>query len=514
MLRQGAASGWCRIRNRTSVRAIPRQPAERSGSPVPGRVRRAAQDAGWTAAIVLPCALVAVLTTRLLGPLALFWPANAVLLGMLLRHPERASAAGWFGALGAFLAADRIAGTGWAPTLWLNLANMTGVAAGYLVATRILPAGALRLDQPRAMLSMLVVCLAGAAAEALVGGTAGAVLFGRGLVPSLLDWFNGQLAMDIILLPLFLTAPRPLGGLAARLRAPSGWHPHDVLPVAALALSLAGAIVIGGPGVLALPVPALIWCALRYPVFPTLVLTALMSTAQLFAIALGLLRLPDIDLLYINAILSARLGIALVALGPMAVAIVNGARNDLLHRLDHLARHDHLTGALRRGAFLERAGAVLAELAAAGKPAAVVMIDVDHFKQVNDRFGHAGGDRVLAAVAGALRDELPGDAILGRLGGEEFAALLPGTGPGEAGAAAERLRRRVAALSLADVIEGGGPPPTGVTASFGLSACDSGRPRPLEQLLARADAALYAAKAAGRNRVEEAGAGAEGRPSA
>ncbi len=71
------------------------------------------------------------------------------------------------------------------------------------------------------------------------------------------------------------------------------------------------------------------------PVFPTLVLTALMSTAQLFAILLGLLRLPDIDLFYLDALLSARLGIALVALGPMAVAIVDGARNDLLHRLDH-----------------------------------------------------------------------------------------------------------------------------------------------------------------------------------
>ncbi|SFU78280.1 diguanylate cyclase (GGDEF) domain-containing protein [Methylobacterium sp. 174MFSha1.1] len=488
------------------MRAIQRQPAERSGSPVPGRARQALQDAGWTAAIVLPCALVAILTTRLLGPLALFWPANAVLLGMLLRHPERASAAGWLGALVAFLAADRIAGTGWAPTLWLNSANMTGVAAGYLAATRLLPAGALRLDQPRAMLSMLVVCLAGAGAEALVGGAAGPVLFGRALVPSLLDWFNGQLAIDIIVLPLFLAAPRsrPLGGFVARLRAPSRWHPHDVLPVAALALSLALAIVLGGPGVLALPVPALIWCALRYPVFPTLVLTALMSTAQLFAIVLGLLRLPDIDLLYLDALLSARLGIALVALGPMAVAIVNGARNDLLHRLDHLARHDHLTGALRRGAFLDRAGALLAERAAAGEPAAVLMVDVDHFKQVNDRFGHAGGDRVLAAVAAALQAELPRDAILGRLGGEEFAVLLPGAGAAQAGAAAERLRRRVAALPLPGVIEAGGPPPAGVTASFGLASCDARRPQGLEQLLARADAALYAAKAAGRNRVEAA----------
>ncbi len=95
------------------------------------------------------------------------------------------------------------------------------------------------------------------------------------------------------------------------------------------------------------------------------------------------------------------------------------------------------------------------------------MIDVDHFKQVNDRFGHARGDRVLAAVAAVLQAELPRDALLGRLGGEEFAMLLPGAGPAQAGAVAERLRRRVAALPLPDATEAGGPPPAGVTASFG-----------------------------------------------
>jgi diguanylate cyclase (GGDEF)-like protein len=454
--------------------------------------------------------LFSVLATRLLGPLALFWPANAVLLGMLLRHPGRATAAGWLGAAAAYLAADLLAGTDWPTAWWLNLANLVGVATGHRVAARYLPAEIRGLDQPRAMLSFLAVCAAAAAAEALVGGTASSMLFDRSLPVSLLDWFNGQVAMYILLVPLFLVAPRqrPVRSLLARLRPSRRWHRRDVLPAAALGLSLAGAIVVGGPGVLALPVPALIWCALRYAVFPTLALTALLSIAELFAIALGLLRLPDIDLLYINAVLSARLGIALVALGPMAVAIVNGARNDLLHRLDHLARHDHLTGVLRRGAFFENASSALAGLAASGQPAAVLMIDIDHFKQVNDRFGHAQGDRALVAVAAALQSGLRDGAILGRLGGEEFAVLLPGTAATEARAAAERLRLRVAALSLPDERAAGGaaPPLAGLTASFGLAACSGARPQPLEALLARADTALYAAKAAGRNRVEAAGA--------
>lgn len=458
---------------------------------------------------MLPCALFAILTTRLFGPLALFWPANAVLLGMLLRHPERASAAGWLGAALAYLAADRLAGTAWGPTLWLNLANLAGVAAGVLTATRLLPVEARRLDQPRSMLSVLVVCIAGATAESLVGGLASAILFARPLLIGVLDWFNGQLAVYIILTPLFLVAPRerPLRRLLGRRRPSGGWRSTtDLMPVAALALSLAGAILLGGPGVLALPVPALIWCALRYTVFTTLVLTALLSIAELFAIALGVMRLPDANLVYVNAFLSARLGIALVALGPMAVAIVNGARDDLLRRLDHMARYDHLTGVLQRGAFLESAAALLAGLAAAGRPAAVLMIDIDHFKQINDRFGHGQGDRVLAAVAGALQSGLRHGALLGRVGGEEFAVLLPETGAAEAARAAERLRLRVAALVQPDGpgADGALAWPHAITASFGLAVREAAEPDSLETLLARADAALYAAKAAGRNLVEVA----------
>ena len=482
-------------------------PFLRRSGPGASPAGRAVRDFAWAGAIVLPCALFAVLATRMLGPLALFWPANAVLLGMLLRHPGRATPAAWLGALAAYLAADLAVGTAWLPTVWLALANLAGVGTGYMVAGRVLAAGAHRLDQPRAMPSVLVVCLASAAAEALIGGAAGAVVFGRGFVASLLDWFNGQLAVATILLPPFLAAPRrPLHLLLERLRAGPRCRREDLLPVAALALSLACAVVLGGPGVLALPVPALIWCALRYPVFPTLVLTASISVVQLFAIAVGLLRLPDSNFLYINSVMSARLGIALVALGPMAVAIVNGARNDLLRRLDHLARHDHLTGVLRRGAFFERAGVILADLAAAGRPAAVLMIDIDHFKQINDRFGHAQGDRVLAAVAAGLQASLREGAILGRLGGEEFAVLLPAAEASEAWLAAERLRLRVAALSVPAEDGAGGsvPPLSGMSVSLGLAVADADRPPSLEALLAQADAALYAAKAAGRNRVERA----------
>lgn len=470
---------------------------------------RALRDFCWTAAIVVPCALLAALTTRLLGPLSLFWPANAVLLGMLLRYPERASPAGWLGACAGYLGADMLAGTGLAMTLWLNAANIVGVATGFLVASRILPMDMRDLKQPKAILSVLTVCVAAAAAAALVGGPASPALFDRSLIAGLVDWFNGDLALYILLLPVMLAAPRtqaPARQLLARLlHALHGlrWNWHAAMPVATLALSLAVAILVGGPGVLALPVPALIWCALRYEVFPTLALTALLSVTQLFSIATNLMVLPDGPLLYMNSVQSARLGIALIALGPMAVAIVNGARNDLLRRLDHMARHDHLTGVLRRGAFLERGAAMLAGNYAAGRPTAALMIDIDHFKQINDRFGHSQGDRVLSIVAAELTAGLREGDILGRVGGEEFAVLLPGADLRQAGLAAERLRARV---EMATETQGRPralreQPLPQLTASFGVAVCNASRPLPLHDLLARADAALYQAKSSGRNRV-------------
>ncbi len=468
---------------------------------------RALRDFCWAAVIVVPCALLAALMTRLLGPLSLFWPANAVLLGMLLRHPEKATPAGWLGAYAGFLGADFLAGTSLPMNLWLNTANMVGVAAGYFVANRVLPVNARHLKQPRTILSVLTVCLASAAAGAIAGGAASPVLFDRSLLAGLVDWFNGDLALYILLLPVMLAAP-PTPHLswhllAQRLRSiQKDWA--TVLPAISLALSLVIAILVGGPGVLALPVPALIWCALRYAVFPTLALTALLSVIQLFSIAASVMVLPEGKLLYMNSLQSARLGIALIALGPMAVAIVNGARNDLLRRLDYMARHDHLTGVLQRRSFMECGAPLLARDAAADRPTAVLMIDIDHFKQINDRFGHAQGDRALATVAAELLAGMRDGDILGRIGGEEFAALLPNTDMRQAALAAERLRARVEAIAAPsdDARALHMHPLPRLTASFGVAVSHAGTSLTLNDLLTHADSALYEAKSSGRNRVE------------
>jgi len=128
------------------------------------------------------------------------------------------------------------------------------------------------------------------------------------------------------------------------------------------------------------------------------------------------------------------------------------------------------------------------------------MLDIDHFKQVNDTYGHPVGDRVLQAVTLACLDALRQNDSLGRLGGEEFVALLPGTDAEGALLVAERLRRQVA--EAATVLDEGGAE-LRVTVSLGIAMLEPGEAS-AGDLLQRADAALYRAKEAGRNRVEMA----------
>ncbi len=175
-------------------------------------------------------------------------------------------------------------------------------------------------------------------------------------------------------------------------------------------------------------------------------------------------------------------------------------RDAALDAVLELAATDPLTGLPNRRGFEARAGAALGAARRAGRPCAVAVLDLDHFKAVNDAHGHAAGDAVLRGLAQALRAGIRAGDVPGRLGGEEFAILLPGVTADEATALAERLR-----LALPSAV----PHPAGgdarVTASIGIAAVPPGRPaRALAVALARADRALYAAKRGGRDRVERA----------
>lgn len=179
-------------------------------------------------------------------------------------------------------------------------------------------------------------------------------------------------------------------------------------------------------------------------------------------------------------------------------------RTEMLYR--SAAQRDELTGLFNRRGFTELSLAACLS----GGPIAVMILDLDHFKSVNDRFGHLAGDRVLKLLAQVLRENLRQTDIIGRIGGEEFAAVLPGATDGIARQAAERvqkgLRDGAAQLRLDD-----GSTPLRCTASIGLAiasmpggATVTEIEARLQALMARADAVLYQAKSDGRDRIEVA----------
>jgi diguanylate cyclase (GGDEF)-like protein len=162
--------------------------------------------------------------------------------------------------------------------------------------------------------------------------------------------------------------------------------------------------------------------------------------------------------------------------------------------LRQLVSEDVLTGARSRRAFRQEGAEAMALARRHGYPLSCVTFDLDHFKAINDRLGHAVGDDVLLAVARACGRLLRKADRLGRLGGEEFGIVLPHTGRKGAFNTAEKLRMAIAALKFPEHNRA-----LSVTASFGYTAMDS-ETHDLDALLARADAALYEAKAGGRNR--------------
>jgi diguanylate cyclase (GGDEF)-like protein len=165
---------------------------------------------------------------------------------------------------------------------------------------------------------------------------------------------------------------------------------------------------------------------------------------------------------------------------------------DVAHRL---AEHDVLTGVLNRRAILARLRAAFVQARESGEPLALLFLDLDHFKRVNDSYGHRAGDQCLRAIIGPIASELRQGDALGRYGGEEFLVVLPGAGAANAEVVAERIRNHVQETPM--LVSG---TRIGLTLSVGIASLDDDVPTP-DDLIERADAALYRSKSAGRNVV-------------
>jgi diguanylate cyclase (GGDEF)-like protein len=185
------------------------------------------------------------------------------------------------------------------------------------------------------------------------------------------------------------------------------------------------------------------------------------------------------------------------ALAIFAVPTVLLARRFMMHaQLLAKSRIDTKTGLLNASTWESEAEAEISRAIRTRNPVSVALIDIDHFKAVNDTYGHLVGDIVLRAVTDAIREHLRGDDVAGRFGGEEFVVLLRDAREEEALAIAERLRAHIAAMLIP--IQDGEGPCVRLTVSVGIATLD-GAARELTDLLAAADSALYFAKENGRN---------------
>jgi len=194
-------------------------------------------------------------------------------------------------------------------------------------------------------------------------------------------------------------------------------------------------------------------------------------------------------------------------LAVLAVPTVLLARRFMMHaQLLAKSRIDTKTGLLNVSTWEAEAEREIARAVRTRSPLALAMIDIDHFKVVNDTHGHLVGDKALRAIAGALSEQLRSYDLAGRFGGEEFAILLPQTRETQALRIAERLRTHVAGLTIPVGEDAATGPCVRLTVSVGVAALDRIGPE-LTDLLAAADAALYLAKQAGRNQTRLATGG-------
>ena len=328
----------------------------------------------------------------------------------------------------------------------------------------------------------------------------------RGIVPDLLsiEAGNGLLAVAICLMLAgfrrHLGQPVPVrllaGGCILTVAMVAVFHYGvDSLPLRTMTVSLFHGIVCCAIG-FGIPLPA--QARLRYACLFTKGAALLLALGH-FVRGLAFAFQADVPAGFLEPTTQNLVFFALgtLALPGLTLGAVMMANARMVSDATYAAEHDHLTGAPTRRAFFAAAEREHARAVRDGGELGMLMLDVDYFKRINDTHGHAVGDRVLRDLVRHARDAIRTVDYCARIGGEEFAVLLPDAGADTALAVAERLR---AALDRSL------PAPNGravaYTVSIGVAMLEEGES--FTSLMARADKALYAAKAAGRNRVVSA----------
>jgi diguanylate cyclase (GGDEF)-like protein len=335
--------------------------------------------------------------------------------------------------------------------------------------------------------------------------------------------FVWWLPIALLLPPVYaLVAPIPLGALL-QWRVQRDFIYRRMLSMAALSVSGAAASVTFGHSSVRAGAVRELAVRLSYPgheagsIWPLTLLiavgcaalfwmlnTALMAVAAQAAQPLAEWRVVfwdgenlilDLTGVCVGVVITAVCALSPVLLVVMLPPVILLQRSLLHQQLRAAARTDAKTGLLNAAAWQRDADTEISRVARTRDSLALLLVDIDHFKRVNDTYGHLSGDQVLAGLAEALRQRARARDVIGRFGGEEFVVLLPGAGAAEACQAAERLRKQIGATPIAcdaGLVQ--------VTVSVGVAVLGR-HGDDIPGLLATADLALYQAKAAGRNQV-------------
>ncbi len=416
------------------------------------------------------------------------WAPTGIALAAVLIWGYRMWPAIW---LGAFLANITTAG----PVL-SDLAIATGNTLEAVVGAFLLSRVAgfrPSLERVRDVVSLVVFAgLLSTAISATIGVTS---LSAAGLVPEgqILStwriWWFGDLGGDLVVAPVLLIfASRPV----LRHRP---WVRTEAVALAVAFVAVTWIVFSTRVSFAYVVIVFLLWIGLRFQQPGTAVAGLIASGIAIWATAHG--RGPFVGGSADAELLRAQLFVGVAMTSGLVTSALNTERTRAVQRLQQLADHDPLTGVMNRRRFTEELDGWIGYSHRYGGQGAVLVIDVDHFKSINDAFGHAVGDQALERLGALLRERVRGTDVVGRLGGDEFTVLLPRADVEQSLALAtsvlDKLRSEGTVTMTGRSIE--------VTASIGVAHFGQGAGLDSQQVLRDADMAMYEAKEAGRDRV-------------
>ena len=421
--------------------------------------------------------------------LSMFWIVNAVIAGIFVRYPSSHRLINYFACAIAMFLNDYLFSGWWSAAILVNLANIIFIAV-VAFGLKGLRRHSSEPLTPKQVLVLFPVCLIAAVLSAAWGGifSESASSFTDYLLNIGL-WASEQFSTGLMVLPLILSVKRSQTFV---------WQPSSIMAVLAVPVLFLGAALIGGPGSIAFPLPVLIWCALVLPVFVSALVTFLVGILEIMLVYETMIGEHTVNSPpEIMTLISIRLGVAAMVLTPFMVAVTIDAIKTLNMRLEIRANTDFLTQLLSRAGLFEKLEAIPL---IARRSVGMILFDIDHFKAINDNFGHQAGDDVLSELGYLLRRDHKQRFYISRFGGEEFALISLDISPSQLYQYAETIRQRVANhnFSLTDRS-------LSLTISLGLAmeTIEAGErwPRLISRLVNQADTELYRSKAQGRNRT-------------